>query len=55
MNVYNREFLRDFRERLPQYEFFRRLPDGLAPLPPWPPFRNEIFAYQNLAAICQED
>jgi FkbM family methyltransferase len=53
MNVISRRFLRDFYDVLPQYEFFRMLPDGLAPLGSYDPLMCELFAYQNIVAVPQ--
>jgi FkbM family methyltransferase len=54
MNVYSRTFLKDFRALLPEYRFFRLLPDGIIPIEEYPVFLNEIFAYQNIVALRQE-
>ena len=51
MNVISRVYFRDFYSALPQYEFYRVLPDGLAPLGEYSPVFCEIFAYQNVVAI----
>lgn len=55
MNVVSRAFLRDFLTLLPQYTFFRMLPDGLIPLDVRHPFLYEIFAYQNVVAIRDDE
>jgi FkbM family methyltransferase len=54
MHAISRVFLRDIIEALPGYVFYRLLPDGLVPLSPYPPFRSEIFAFQNIAALRRE-
>jgi len=51
MNVVSRVFFRDFYECLPNYQFYRMLPDGLVPLGPYNPVLCEIFAYQNVVAV----
>lgn len=50
MNVQSRVFLRDFRELLRNFDFYRLLPRGVLRLGdnPW---RTEIFAYQNVVAV----
>jgi len=50
MNVVSRVFLRDFYDILPNYTFYRLLPDGLLPLGRYSS-RNEIFAFQNIFAV----
>lgn len=50
MNVVSRVFFRDFYSLLPQYSFYRMLPDGLVPVAPQPAFLSEIFAFQNIVA-----
>lgn len=51
MNVISRVFFRDFYEILPNYLFYRMLPDGLAAMGPYRPAACEVFAYQNIIAI----
>jgi FkbM family methyltransferase len=51
MHVISRVFLRDIREALSGFYFYRLLPDGLVPISFDPPFRSEIFAFQNIAAL----
>jgi hypothetical protein len=48
--VVSRTFFRDFGALLPDYEFFRLLPDGPVALDSEPPFLGEIFAFQNIIA-----
>ena len=50
MNVSSRVFFKDFWEFLPNYDFYRMLPDGLVPIKTYIPFYCEIFAYQNIVA-----
>jgi len=50
MNVVSRVFFKDFMELLPNYDFFRMLPDGLVPIEKYHPLYCEIFAYQNIVA-----
>jgi len=51
MNVMSRVFCRDFYEALPNYTFYRLLPDGPVPLGEYQPVFCEIFAYQNIVGI----
>lgn len=51
MNVSSRTFFRDFWELLPNYDFYRLLPNGMAKIENYSPVYCEIFAYQNLVAI----
>ncbi|MEP7359891.1 MAG: FkbM family methyltransferase, partial [Anaerolineales bacterium] len=51
MHVISRVFLSDIVNALPGYHFYRLLPDGLVPITFQPPFRSEIFAFQNIAAL----
>lgn len=51
MNIYSRVFFNDFIKILPNYNFFRLLPNDLTPLLPYTPLYNEIFAYQNIVAF----
>jgi FkbM family methyltransferase len=53
MNVFSRSFFRDFLDFLPEFRFFRLLPDGLVPLDNYKPLDFELFAYQNIAAVRQ--
>jgi len=50
MNVVSRVFFKDFWQILPNYDFYRMLPDGLVPISDYRPVYNEIFAYQNIVA-----
>lgn len=51
MNVYSRIFLLDFIKLLPNYKFFRLMPNGFFPLDNYSPKTHEIFAYQNIVAF----
>lgn len=51
MHVISRVFLGDFQERLPDWQFFRLLPDGLAPLGAYDPVVWELFGDQNIVAV----
>jgi FkbM family methyltransferase len=51
MNVISRTFLFDFMEHLPNYRFYRLLPDSAIRLHPYSPRFMEIFAYQNLVCV----
>ncbi len=48
MNVISRRFFKDFWDFLPEYDFFRLLPEGVLPLVQYVPSHCEIFAYQNI-------
>lgn len=50
MNVVSRVFFKDFWDFLPEYNFYRMLPDGLVPIKRYSPVSCEIFAYQNIVA-----
>lgn len=50
MNIVSRVYFKDFWEFLPNYDFFRMLPDGLVPIKHYSPLFCEIFAYQNIVA-----
>jgi FkbM family methyltransferase len=54
MNVISRTFFRDIEATLPNYDFYRLLPDGLLPLGPYNTTEFEIFAFQNIVAMRQE-
>ncbi len=51
MNVYSKTFFKDFYDLLPNYEFFRLMPDGIIALGPYRPLNYEIFAFQNILAV----
>lgn len=55
MNIESRIFMKDFFNILPEYNFFRLLPDGCIPLGNINTYRNpltyELFAMQNIVAI----
>lgn len=50
MNIVSKASFRDFWELLPNYDFFRMLPDGLVPIEVYNPIHCEIYAYQNIVA-----
>ena len=51
MNIATRVWFRDFWDLLPDYAFYRMLPDALVPLGEYNPVVYEVFAYQNIVAI----
>ena len=51
MNVSSRTYFRDFWNLLPNYDFFRLLPDGMVKIDIYEPDLCEIFAYQNIVAL----
>ena len=55
MNVSSRTYFKDFWDILPNYDFYRMLPDGLAEIKSYSPVFCEIFAYQNIVAILQNE
>lgn len=48
MNIVSRVRFKDFWDLLPNYDFFRMLPDGLVPIKNYNPVFCEIYAYQNI-------
>jgi FkbM family methyltransferase len=54
MNVASRAYLNDFRQILPDYDFFRLLPKGLLPLGA-AHIDTELFAFQNIVAIRKDE
>jgi FkbM family methyltransferase len=48
MNVISRTFFKDFYDFLPEYDFFRLIPNGAMHIPTYIPWLCEIFAYQNI-------
>lgn len=54
MHVLSRTFVKDFMDVLPDYHFYRLLPDGLLSLQPYQPKLHEIFAFQNIVAMSPE-
>lgn len=55
MNVSSKTYFRDFWELLPNYDFYRLLPDGMAKIDSYNPLYCEIFAYQNIVAILKRN
>jgi FkbM family methyltransferase len=54
MNIVSRVFFRDFWDLLPNYVFYRLLPDGMVELERYSPVFCEIFAYQNIVALLKQ-
>lgn len=54
MNVCSRVFFRDIWNLLPNYDFYRLLPDGMAKFERYSPVFCEIFAYQNIVALLKQ-
>lgn len=50
MNVISRVFFKDIWDFLPNYDFYRMLPDGLVSIKQYNPIFCEIFAYQDIVA-----
>jgi FkbM family methyltransferase len=50
MNVASRVFFKDLWDFLPNYDFYRMLPNSLIPIKNYNPVFCEIFAYQNIVA-----
>jgi FkbM family methyltransferase len=55
MNVESRTFAKDFVEYLRRYKIFRMLPNGLVELGEYRPVEYEIFAFQNIVAIHENE
>lgn len=53
MSVYQHVFLRDFLLLLPEYDFYRLLPNGILRLAPYRPLTHEIFGFQNIFCVRQ--
>jgi FkbM family methyltransferase len=51
MNIKSKAFFLDFINILPNYAFYRMLPDGLASMGEYDSVTFEIFAFQNVVAI----
>ncbi len=51
MNIASGVFFRDFYKKLPDYNFYRLLPNSLLPINYANPVEYELFAYQNIVAI----
>lgn len=51
MNIESKIFLTDFIRLLPDYQFYRLLPEDLLPLNTKFPLFTEIFAFQNIVAV----
>lgn len=50
MNIVSKASFKDFWDFLPNYDFFRMLPDGLVSIRSYDPVSCEIYAYQNIVA-----
>ena len=50
-NTVSRTFMKDFYSMLPNFDFYRMLPDGLVQMGPYYSLTSEIFAYQNIVAV----
>lgn len=55
MNISSRTYFRDFWNLLPNYNFYRLLPDGMEKIEKYRPVFCEIFAYQNIVAILKSN
>jgi FkbM family methyltransferase len=51
MNIISKVFMKDFIKLLPQYSFYRVLPDGLLKIEHEKILLTEIFGFQNIVAI----
>lgn len=51
MNAVSHNFIRDFMSILPNFKFYRLLPNEFLPLTSYSPVMIEIFAYQNIIAV----
>lgn len=55
MNVYSRTFFKDFIDCLPGFSFYRLMPRGLYPMGHYKPSTHELFSFQNILAIRDEE
>jgi FkbM family methyltransferase len=51
MMAYSHTHFLDFVTLLPDYTFYRLLPDGLLPLGPYRPLTHELYGFQNVVAV----
>ena len=51
MHAYSATFFKNLLDELPGYSFYRLLPHGWWPLPPYRPLTHEIFGFQNIVAL----
>jgi hypothetical protein len=51
MNIISKVFMKDFIKILPQYSFYRVLPNGLLKVEQNSILLTEIFGFQNIVAI----
>lgn len=51
MNVISRTFFKDFYDFLPEYYFYRLMPEGFFHINAYTPKLCEIFAYQNIVCV----
>ena len=51
MNVISHSFLRDFIKLLPNYKFYRLLPNEMLEIKDYVPLYHELFAFQNIIAV----
>ena len=51
MNIMSRTFFKDFMDLLPNYQFYRMLPNSLHKIEKYDPIYDEIFAFQNIVAF----
>ena len=54
MNIISRVYFKDFFDLLVDFDLYRMLPNGLAPIREYSSALCEIFAYQNIVAILKE-
>ncbi|WP_342071495.1 FkbM family methyltransferase [Yoonia algicola] len=55
MNVISRTFFKDFEKILNGYKFFRLLPNEMLEIRDYHALYCEIFAYQNIVAVLEQD
>lgn len=51
MNAVSRSFFRDFYELLPDFDFYRLLPEEMLPLGAYDPLFCELYGFQNIVAV----
>lgn len=54
MNVFSKKFLIDFMNLLPNFDFYRLLPNGMVSLKNYRPITHEIFGFQNVVAFLRD-
>ena len=53
-HAFSHVLMKDFYDQLPDFNFYRLLPSGMAPLGAYRPLTHEIFGFQNIVAIYRD-